>query len=236
MVHPRGSIDVDIFYGEYPKNSEAGQDMKQDQQQVQTRSRLGLVMLALIFIAPILFAFIVYKYRDLIPTETKNFGELVVPARPLPAFDLQTVEGKDFNLEDMRSKWSYLYVVKNHCDADCKLNLLKMRNARLGQGGEAQRVRYYLLYTRLPDNKNELAELSQTYEKLTILTGNKTNTQPLLNTLQGVDGTNLPEVSGAKRVYMIDPIGNYMMYYNNGFEAIGIMEDLKFLLKSSQIG
>jgi len=43
-------------------------------------------------------------------------------------------------------------------------------------------------------------------------------------------------VEDMKRVYMIDPLGNYMMFYEDGFDSLGIMEDLKFLLKASQIG
>ena len=121
--------------------------MNQVQQPGNTRSRVSLVVLAMIFIAPILFAYVVYKYRDLVPSETKNHGMLVNPAKPLPDFKLKTLSGESFGLNEIRSKWSYIYIVKNQCDEPCKLNLLKMRNARQGQGAEARRVNYYLVFT-----------------------------------------------------------------------------------------
>ena len=207
--------------------------MNQAQETTNTRSRVSLVILAFIFIAPILFALIVFKYRDLVPSETKNFGELVVPARPLPEFSLIRNNGDVFTLENMRRKWSYIYFVENHCDDDCKLNLLKMRNARLGQGAEAQRVHYYLVFTAKPASPDEEAELAKEHTKLTVLYADRDKFQSLLNVFKTDD---IGRVDQAKRVHMIDPIGNYMMFYNNGFESIGIMEDLKFLLKSSQIG
>ena len=198
-----------------------------------TRSRVSLVILALIFITPIVFAFIVFKYRDLVPSETKNFGELVVPARPLPEFNLTHKNGDAFTLEDMRRKWSYIYFIEDHCDDDCKLNLIKMRNARLGQGAEAQRVHYYLVFTAKPASMSDVDSLAKQHNKLTVLYGDRDKIQILLSVFKTDD---IGRVDQAKRVHMIDPIGNYMMFYNNDFKAIGIMEDLKFLLKSSQIG
>jgi len=207
--------------------------MTQVQQPGNTRSRVSLVVLAAIFIAPIVLAFITYKYRDLVPSETRNFGELVKPAKPLPEFKLKTLSGAAFTLEDIGRKWSYLYIVKNQCDEACKLNLIKMRNARLGQGAEARRVGYYLIFTDKPEQQTELDELTKLHEKITILYAGDSGSKALLDAFKDTGDSN---VENARRVYMIDPIGNYMMYYNDGFEAIGIMEDLKFLLKSSQIG
>ena len=38
------------------------------------------------------------------------------------------------------------------------------------------------------------------------------------------------------RLYLVDPNGNILLHYPYGFKDIGLMEDLKHLLKWSQIG
>jgi cytochrome oxidase Cu insertion factor (SCO1/SenC/PrrC family) len=43
-------------------------------------------------------------------------------------------------------------------------------------------------------------------------------------------------MQGAERVYIIDPLGNLMMYYPPGAEPGGMLKDLQKLLKYSQIG
>lgn len=195
------------------------------------RSRHTPVFIAGTFILFILIAFVAYKF-GLHPSSTKNFGELVSPARPLPEFNLKTIDDKPFTLEDIRRKWSYLYIVESECDAACKLNLVKMNNARLAQGTESTRVKYYLVFSKKPE-KQEVDELVKDHPKMTILYMSGAVQQKFFKVFKTPEDD---KVHAAQRVYLIDPIGNYMMYYEPDAEAIGFMEDLKFLLKVSQIG
>lgn len=191
-----------------------------------------LILLLLVFIAPLILAYIFHKNKNLLPSQGKNYGQLITPARPVPELELQTLSGERFTLEQMRHKWSYLYIIDNQCDDDCQLNLLKTKNARLGQGGEARRVNYYLILTKQP-NAELLAGFEKEHPKMTILRAVDAQQRAFLNFFKVTD--NQP-VTAAQRVYVLDPIGNYIMYYEHGFEAIGIMEDLKHFLHSSQIG
>ena len=199
----------------------------------QTRSRWTLILLVAIFIAPILFAFIVHNNKSLIPSSQKNHGAIVSPAQPLAAFSLKTTDGANFGLEDLQRKWSYIYVIENDCDEACNLNLLKMRNARIAQGAEGRRVKYYLIITEKSIKLPFAEKFLKAHPKLNYLYAQDASANPLLDTLKG---TGQVRVEDMKRVYMIDPIGNYMMFYDDGFDSLGIMEDLKFLLKASQIG
>jgi len=199
----------------------------------QRRSRWTLGILAAVFIAPILLAYIVYKNKSLIPSSQKNHGEIVSPAQPLTAFSLKTKEGISFGLEDLRRKWSYIYVIENECNENCKLNLLKMRNARIAQGGEGLRVNYYLILTKRSNDQTFDDEFVKAHPKLIYLYAKDSGAKPVLDILKGAGQIRVEDM---KRVYMIDPLGNYMMFYEDGFDSLGIMEDLKFLLKASQIG
>jgi hypothetical protein len=76
-------------------------------------------------------------------------------------------------------------------------------------------------------------ELSKQFPKMLILYNTGEKLQNFLRVFEHPEGKSIYD---AQRVHMIDPIGNYMMYYEPGTEGIGFMEDLKFLLKVSQIG
>jgi len=199
----------------------------------QTRSRWTLVLLVALFLAPILLAYIVYKNRSLIPSNSTNHGEIISPAQPLVEFSLKTQEGTSFGLKGIQRKWSYIYVIENECNDVCKLNLLKMRNARIAQGAEGRRVNYYLIITKGSKDNKFSDEFVKAHPKLSILYAQNADAKPLLDILKGSTQYRIEEMN---RVYMIDPIGNYMMFYEDGFDSLGIMEDLKFLLKASQIG
>jgi hypothetical protein len=49
-----------------------------------------------------------------------------------------------------------------------------------------------------------------------------------------LDATDKPETAG--RIYLIDPLGNLMMSYAPDAPSMGLLEDIKKLLKLSHIG
>jgi hypothetical protein len=51
--------------------------------------------------------------------------------------------------------------------------------------------------------------------------------QPLLALLPAVN---------ADRIYLVDPLGNLMMFYESDSKPKGMLEDMKRLLRLSQIG
>lgn len=205
--------------------------MNEIQQKNARRSRVSLVLLALVFILPIALAWIVSKNKALQPTQTKNNGTLFEPVRPLQDFALQTAANKPFTLEDMRRKWSYVYLAGVTCNTVCRDSLIKIRDARLAQSGEATRVEYYLFYTTAP-SANEQQELISEHPRLTILLVGSQQ-QSLLDMFK-LNGETEPVA--AQRVYLIDPIGNLMMYYPEGSPGNGLLKDLRHLLQWSQIG
>lgn len=195
------------------------------------KSKLTPTLIAGTFIVFILVAVIFYIF-DIHPSRTRNYGELVTPARPLPEYNLIAYGGEPFTLENMQHKWSYIYFVESSCDDTCRLNLQKMANARIAQGTEASRVKFYLILNSKP-SKDLSDDLLKRYPKVNILYSASTGAKKLFDIFERQKGKSLPE---SQRVHMIDPIGNYMMYYEPAAEGVGFMEDLKFLLKVSQIG
>lgn len=198
----------------------------------QQRSRLKLIMLLAIFILPVLAAYIMHKKPEWQPKSTKNFGLLYKPAVNLNAFTLTTQDDKAFTLEDMRGKWSLIYIGGAQCDQACQQTLRKARDARLAQGTEATRINYYYLVAADKFTEDASA-LVKDYSKLILLQGTEPQRTALFQQFK-IDTTQQPGTDN--RLYLVDPAGVLFLHYPFGFQHIGLMEDLKYLLKWSQIG
>jgi len=202
------------------------------QQPGKKRSRLTLLLLIGVFVMPIIAAYVVHKNKSLQP-ESKSTGTFISPSRALPDFSLNEKSGKEFQTKDIRGKWSFVYVLNGICDAKCKLTLAKTRNAKLAQGGEGTRVKYYLLSLKEINDIATLEAFAKEHPNMTILYGSETELLKIFNTFHD---DNVKSIEDAERVYLLDPAANYMMFYEDGFNPLGIMEDMKKLLKGSQIG
>ena len=196
------------------------------------KGRRELIGLMIVFALPIVIAAILYNNLDRVPIKSfKNFGDLVVPARPLEDVPLQKRNGEQFQFSEMRRKWVLVYIGNAECDETCAANLYKMRQSRLGQGGELKRIkRLYILKDGQPGSS--LLKILEDHPGLEVITGNKPVIDKVLQQFNVQEQTN----SQAPAMYIVDPLGNLMMSYPEGFDAKGLAKDLSLLLKASQIG
>lgn len=195
------------------------------------RSRwLILAMLAVIII-PSIGALILFVggWR---PDSTKNYGELVVPARPLVNIQLQTLENKQIDETDLQRKWTLIYFATNSCGEDCQKNLYNLRQIHIAQGKNQPRIRRMLI---LADNsfRNSAVKIRMDYPDLTIVGGSKMAVRNFVEQFRLPAGSPLEDKG---RVYIIDPLGNLMMSYPAGSDPTGIRKDLSRLLYVSHIG
>ena len=73
------------------------------------------------------------------PEDTVNYGELIEP-RVLPDLPLATAGGAPFRLSQLKGKWVLVSIDRATCDAYCELKLVYMRQLRLTQGKNRERV------------------------------------------------------------------------------------------------
>lgn len=196
------------------------------------RSRAKLIILILIFVMPIVAAYILHKNPEWQPKSTKNFGVLYKPTVKLNGFSLQTQESKTFTLADMQGKWSLVYIGAASCDDQCQATLIKARDARLAQGTEATRINYYYIVAadRFTD---DVQILSKQHHSLIMLQGTSEQRNAVIQQFR-IDKAHQP--GSDNRLYLVDPAGMVFLHYPFGFEHVGLMEDLRHLLKWSQIG
>jgi cytochrome oxidase Cu insertion factor (SCO1/SenC/PrrC family) len=198
---------------------------------VARRGRRQLVALAALFFVPLAIAFWLYygpaAWR---PGGQTNMGELIDPARPLPAVALPLATGGSTGPDFLRGHWTMLYVGGGACDTRCRKALYLTRQSRLALNKDADRVqRVFLVTGQCCDH----AFLEQEHPDLVVALLEGPGADALLAPIRA--GGNAP-VETAGRIYLVDPLGNLLMSYPEGAPDKALLTDMKKLLRLSHIG
>lgn len=196
------------------------------------RSRASLLFILALFAAPVVLAWLVYYvFPEWIPTATTNHGELVKPVRKLPDFSLKTVAGKTVTASFLRGKWTFLYLHEGPCEHACVEQLYKVRQVRLSQGKNIDRLQRLMLWEPAAAPETARRELQAHFpgQMIALL---PPDAEKLIATFD-IDGK---APLGAERIYLVDPLGNLMMVYGPADEPRGMIKDLERLLKYSGLG
>ncbi len=185
----------------------------------QSRGRLKVVAIALLFFGPLGVATWMYSAGVLTPDSRSNSGDLLVPIVNLPE------RLPDSPLADREDrKWLMLYRNTADCDAACRDALYRMRQIRLMLGNDMSRVeRVFLHGDTAPDRV-----LIDTEHN-----GLETITDKGLDTLLG---DKRPTGRKAGGIWLIDPLGNLVMYFPPDLEPREVVDDMEHLLDLSRIG
>lgn len=197
------------------------------------KNRILILAMAGAFILPLLIsAILVNTTSDWMSWSRKNTGTLIHPAQPLTEFTLQNVkDNANFNLEGLQHKWNVVFIGGATCDEVCKDILYKTRQSRLAKGKEMERIRrIYVVNDGLALSQEMQDFLAQEHPDMVVLSGDANSLKAFAAQFQP-DGK-----SNSGRVYLVDPLGNLMMYYEADFPAKGLIKDLGRLLYVSQIG
>lgn len=197
------------------------------------KNKRTMLLLFVMFAAPILLAVFVFNTDPSGKYATKNRGNLITPAVELKNIELEFIENKKpYKLVDQEHQWLMVFVGAGECDDNCKRQLVVMRQTRLAQGGEFTRVnRLYVIQDKQSDKF--MKEVKAFHPDMDIVTGSK---QQLENVVTQFTLADKVSVGTSNRIYIVDPIGNLMMYYELDAAASDIAKDLARLLKVSQMG
>jgi hypothetical protein len=197
------------------------------------RQRRILIGLALMFFAPLGLSFFLYYGKDWRPGGRVNAGELIEPPRPLPPLALPlagvdaTASAGETNPQFLKGKWTFLYMQHGRCEDECRRHLYDTRQVRLALDREMNRVqRVFIGDSDCCDTQ----ELKAVHPDLIAIRASAAD-EPLLALLPIRAGA-----LNAHRVYLIDPLGNVMMFYAPDVRSKGMLDDMKRLLRLSSIG
>jgi hypothetical protein len=198
---------------------------------LRARNLRTLAALAALFLLPLALAFCAYYGTDWRPSGHVNHGQLISPARPLPAVTLPRVSletgttGAPPAATPFRSHWSLVYVGSGDCDAACRDALYVMRQTRLGLNNNMTRVERVFLVTRACCDRPFLA---REHAGVMVLDASGPRAEGLLALF--------PAPGREHTLFVVDPLGNLMMSYDARGNPHGLLEDLQKLLRLSHVG
>jgi hypothetical protein len=154
------------------------------------------------------------------PQGSVAHGTLVEPVRVL--------DGYPGGVTDLRGRWVMVYIGTAECDEHCRDRLYGARQVDTALGRDADRVeRLYLVVGSTPADVEIVAS-----EHPRLHTARVPADDPWLATFDFGDGA--PSTTG--RVYLVDPLGNLMLFWSAEAEHRDFFDDLKRLLRVSRIG
>lgn len=203
-----------------------------EQKKPNKRARNSVILLVVVFLAPVIISTLMYRNIDSLNTKgVSNHGDLISPARPLPAFSFDKLDGGKLDSEYLKRKWTLVYIDSGECDEVCRDSIYKIRQIRLATGDGMRRIQRLLLLTDTR-GQDKLKAYLKDYEGMETGIAVGAAAHKLLKEFT-VDDKNAP---AAKRIYIVDPIGNLMMKYDPGAEPKGVIKDMNRLLRFSQVG
>jgi hypothetical protein len=193
--------------------------MNDSLQEVRARNLRTVLLLAALFLVPLVAAFWMYYGASWRPAQRTNHGELILPARALPRASAAYASGT------FTHEWSLVYVGAAACDDSCRNALYAMRQTHLSLNNDMERVqRVFVAIGELPTQE------SFTREHPGLMVINAT----------GHDGEVLvrqfPESNRTHAIFIVDPLGNLMLQFDTRTNPKGLRDDLTKLLKLSNIG
>lgn len=191
----------------------------------QRRARLTILAIFVVCAAPIVAAFVAYFVVKPHGGQT-NYGELIVPQRPIPA-DLQVRDeaGRPMALADLKGKWLMMSADSGSCDKACVTKLYYMRQIRTLQGEQRARVLSVWLVT---DDAQIQPQIRNAYAQTRML---RVDPAALQAWLPASADSGLRD-----HIYLVDPVGHLMMVFPNNPDPVKINQDLVKLLKWSSVG
>ena len=182
------------------------------------KSRIYFILIILSFIGPLIFATLMYIYRDSLPIAPPSTnGELLESMINIHKNSTNEKTLKTFS----NKKWSLIFVVRgNKCNKTCSETLHLIRQTRISLNQDSSRVMNIVITDQKNDDIEDLIKAD--YKNINKLIDPKLLDNELLN-----NGT----------LYISDPLGNIFMFYNKeNLNFKGLRKDLKKVLKISQIG
>lgn len=194
-------------------------DMSEQKSNGKRRSNLTLWLVLAVCLFPFIGSIALYLFWR--PDSFVNYGDLVQPVVPLAEVVVQEQNGSQFRFEDLHGKWVFLMVDNGDCDDYCQMKLYWMRQVRLTQGPDQERIeRLWLVRDGKRPRPEVLNEHAGTRE---VLIADST----ILAKLPGYE-------NAADYLYVVDPLGNLMMRYPRDLDPSRMKKDVSKLLRISK--
>ncbi|KDN99938.2 hypothetical protein [Pseudomonas donghuensis] len=177
------------------------------------RGRLQLLLILLVVLGPMILATSMYKLKFWVPDSRSYHGEMIGNGPTRADLGVSAEEGR----------WQLLVSTPKDCGLDCQQLVYLARQIQIGLGRDASRASHALAAAQ-PLASDYQAKLDREYPQL--------QRYPL-------DVSRYGTVSQGKQdaqLWIIDPHGNLVLRYDARVKGKDLLNDLRHLLKLSNIG
>ena len=194
-----------------------------------SQSRRGRIMMLLILFAcalPVLASY--FTYYVIRPQGRSNYATLVEPQRPLPdiaTVPAQDLQGRPFPLTLLKGQWLLVAVAPASCGTLCEKNLFLERQLREMMGAERDRIAKVWLV----DSPEPVAPaLAAAVAAKPAVATYRVERDALVRWLEPEAGRQIED-----HLYIVDPLGNWMMRTPAGPDPVKLKKDVDKLLRAS---
>jgi len=183
--------------------------------------RLKMFVVLLVCAAPVVASYLAYFVIR--PEGRTNYSELIAPLRPIPAaLPLADLQGRAVATESLKGQWLLVVVSGGACDKRCEHYLWLQRQLRETLGREKERV-----------------------DKLWLIDDAATPRSATLDAISGATVLRVPRDALGEwlapaphrmleeHIYIVDPLGNWMMRVPVDPEPAKFKRDVEKLLRAS---
>lgn len=183
-------------------------------------AKLKLLLLLLVSAAPVIASY--FTYYVIRPEGRRNYGELIEPQREMPGWAGVALSGGSVPLPSLKDQWLLISVADSACDAACEKHLYLSRQLRESLGKEKERLDWVWLRT------GDAAVPQAMLPGLTTAQVLQVDADKLAQWLQPAPGHQL-----ADHLYLVDPMGHWMMRFPAEADAVKVRKDLERLMRGS---
>jgi hypothetical protein len=186
--------------------------------------RRKMLLVLAICAAPVIASYLAYFVIR--PEARANYSELIEPLRPIPAdLPLADLHGTRVAAPSLKGQWLLVVVSAAACDAQCERHLWLQRQLRETLGRDKDRVDKVWLLSDAAVPRPETLQAVSTNTAITVL---RVPRSALAAWLQPSPGHTLED-----HLYIVDPMGNWMMRVPVHAEPGRLKRDIEKLLRAS---
>jgi hypothetical protein len=182
--------------------------------------RWKMLAILLVCAAPVIASYLTYYVIR--PEGRRNYGELIAAQPLLPAIEGRDVQGRAVPLTALKDQWLLISVADSACDSACEKHLYLQRQLRETLGREKDRLDWVWLRTGATGLSEPLREATAAATVLHV------DAAALAQWLQPAPGQRLED-----HLYVVDPLGRWMMRFPANIDPARAKRDLDRLLRAS---
>lgn len=198
-------------------------DLEADRRRTST-GRVKMLLVLLVCAAPVIASY--FTYFVIRPEGRTNYSDLILPSRSMPeALALRSLDGQPVTARSLHGQWLLLTVGPSRCDEACDKRLFMQRQLREMLGRDRDRLDRVWLITDGQPPEPALRASAEAPPALTMLLADPA---VVAEWLQPEPGRSVEE-----HLYIVDPMGEWMMRVPAEPDPGRVKRDLSKLLRAS---